>query len=273
MLRHSAHKLFPALISWVCLTSCVTFHAGTQKRAEDPLHDVVKLVHPATGKEVIYVSMQHLSSRDGYARLREYLDGRKAEGYVTFCEGVIPVPFHIDTLCEINQQEISRMEFTFSTEDSLRLDTLYRKCRRMLGFMTGVKGYADPDNKSLIIKNKEYVSQRSDLLGLTTEQDLWVDYSLRDIVEVCERKYGEIPLTAYDWQTGLFEQYQPEEQSPQIMRSYFTVFARNNYLVRRIVESPRQKIVVVYGAGHYFGVIGQLKNNGFRKERHYKAER
>ena len=57
------------------------------------------------------------------------------------------------------------------------------------------------------------------------------------------------------------------------MRSYYTLFARNDYLVRRIVESSRPKIVVVYGAGHSFGVLWQLKKfHGYKPDKRYKAQ-
>lgn len=263
-------------ISLLCgVASCGAFNAGTKRYAEHPLRDVQKMVDPRTGKEVVFIWMRHLSTQEGYARLRDYIDGLKTDGYVTFCEGVIPVPFHIDTTGEVTMRQLTEADYTLSMEDSMRLDTLYRKCRRMLGYMIGKRGYADPDNESLKTKDKKkgYVPQSEERLGLTTDKDIWADYSLQDIVEVCERRYGEIPLTPYDWQTGLYEKYVPEERSKQIMRSYFTIFARNDFLVKRIAESSRPKIAVVYGSGHSFGVVYYLKkNHGFRKDKRYKAE-
>lgn len=256
------------------LASCSIFTAGTKQRAEHPLRDVQKMIDPKTGKEVVFVWMQHLSTEEGYAQIRNYLDGLKAEGYVTFCEAVMPVPFHIDTVGEVTMRQLTETDYTFSPDDSLRLDTLRRKCRRMLGFMIGERGYADPGNESLKTKDKGkgYVPQSEERLGLTTDRDIWADYSLQDIVEVCENKYGEIPLTAYDWQTGLYKKYTPEQRSPQQMRSYFKIFARNDYLVKRVAESPHPKIAVVYGSGHSFGVIYYLKKtHGFRIDKRYKA--
>lgn len=258
------------------LVSCGML-SGSKKRAEQPLHDTQKLVDPATGKEVVFIWMQHLSSESGYAEIRAYLDRMKEEGYVTFSESIIARPFHIDTVGEVTMRQLQQMERAFSKEDSLRQDTLLRKCRRMLGFMLTPEGYADTTNVSLPEKirkeYKGYVSQTEERLGLTTDKDIWVDYSLRDITEVCERRYGEIPLTDYDLQTGLLEKYAPEEPSPQHMRSYYILFARNDYLVRRIAESPRPKIVVVYGAGHSFGVLWQLKKfHNYKPDRQFKVQ-
>lgn len=262
------------------LTSCGIL-SGSKKRAEQPLHDVQKLVDPKTGKEVVIVRMRHLGPQAGYDQVRDYLDKLKTEGYVTFYEGIAPVPFHIDTIGDVTTDMILHqvVEFSqnYSAADSIRLvDTLYRKSRRMIGFSIFSKdGYADQNNKSLKIKEteKEYISQNKDILGLTTDRDIWVDYSLHDQIEICEKKYGEIELTDYDFQTGLFEKYAPEKRPNQRASSYFTRFSRNDYVVRRVAESKHPRIAVVYGAAHSFGIVYDLKKkHGFRIEKGYKAE-
>lgn len=256
------------------LASCSILN-GSKKRSENPLYDTQKMVDPQTGKEVVFVRMRHLGTGEGYTRVRTHLDKLKAEGYVTFCESVVVIPFHLDTVGEVTMRQLGEADFTLSAGDSLRLDTLLRKCRRTLGFMLGERGYVDPGNESLKIKRKErkYISQSEELLGLTTDKDLWADYSLQDLVEVCEQRHGTILLTDYDWKTGLYEEYAPAERTSQRMHGYFKIFARNNYLVKRIAESPHSKIAVVYGSGHSFGVIHFLKKtHGFRIDRKYKVE-
>lgn len=250
---------------------------GTRWKATHPLHDVQKLIHPATGREVIFVPMQHMSSAEDYTETRRYLDSLKAKGYVTFFEGVVYAPFHIDTIRETDVVKLyADLENGMAPADSMRMDTLLRKCRRVLGCLIGEGGYADPKNASLkggAEKRSRYVSQTNEALGLCTERDIWADYSLPDLLQICEKKYGEIELTDYDFETGLYEKYEPEKRGSPRTRDYFTLFARNDLVVRKVSESRRPKIAVVYGSAHSFGVVYFLKKeHGFLIDRRYEAQ-
>lgn len=259
-----------------CLGSCAMFR-GTQWYANHPLQEVQKLIDPATGKEVVFIPMKHMSSERNYTETRLYLDSMKAKGYVTFFEGVINVPFHIDTIDEIDAVKLyATLDIKMAPADSMHLDTLLRKCRRVMGCMLGEGGYADPVNASLkgsAKKRSRYVSQTNETLGLSTERDIWADYSLADLVEICEKKYGEIKLTDYDFETGLYEKYEPDKRISLRVEDYFTLFARNDLIIRKVTESRRPKIAVIYGSNHSFGVVYLLKKeHGFRTDKRYKAQ-
>lgn len=269
-------KFAAASLLLSCLGSCALFR-GTQWYANHPLQKVQKLSDPATGKEVVFIPMHHMSSERNYTETRLYLDSLKAKGYVTFFEGVIYAPFHIDTTSEINAVKLyAALDIEMTPADSMRMDTLLRKCRRVMGCMPGEGGYADPENASLksrVEKRSRYVSQTNEALGLCTERDIWTDYSLADLVEICEKKYGEIELTEYDFETGLYENYEPEKRVSPKCRDYFMLFARNDRIVRKVAESHRPKIAVVYGSSHSFGVVYFLrKDHGLLLERRYKAQ-
>lgn len=260
------------------LGSCALFR-GVRWNSEHPLRGVERFVHPA-GREVIYVPMRHLSSKSGYAAIRRFLDSLKEEGFVTFCEKVMAVPYGVDTVSDIAVREIDGvLEALWERRapgDSLRLDTLLRKSRRLLGFMLSPEGYADTANASLDVlgrgpeERSGYVSQSDSLLGTTTGRDIWVDYTLADLVAATERRFGEIELTEYDFATPLLSPYRPDMRIRGQIVGYFTLFARNDYLVRRIVASPHPKIAVVYGAAHSYGVGWQLRKfHGFRRDKRY----
>lgn len=267
-----------ALVNLLLLStvSC-SLMRGTRWKATHPLHNVQKLTHPTIGREVIFVPMQHMSSDEDYAETHRYLDSLKAKGYVTFFEGVVYAPFHIDTTREINVVKlVADLENGTAPADSMRMDTLLRKCRRVLGCWVGEGGYADPKNASLkgsAEKRSRYVPQTNEALGLCTESDIWADYSLADLVEIYEKKYGKIELTDYDFETGLYEKYNPEQRIPPRTRDYLILFARNDLIVRKVSESRHPKIAVVYGSAHSFGVTYFLKkDHGFRIDRRYKAQ-
>ena len=233
---------------------------------------------PTTGKEVVLVPMRHLSTADSYAKLRNYIDMLKADGYVTFCEGVMRVPYHLDTVNEISISELYRFfdTVTFTPAELQRLDTIIRKDRRVMGSYIGRGGYADPENKSLPERNKkqQYVSQTLELLGLTTDKDIWTDYSIYDLMDLYEKRYGEVELSGYDFATDLMERYEPTDYKPSATGMLrLVLYPRNEYVVRRIVDSQRPRIAVIYGSGHMPGIKYYLKKHGFRPTRGYKADK
>ena len=236
------------------------------------------MTDPTTGKEVVLVPMRHLSTPDSYAKVRDYIDNLKADGYVTFCEGVMQAPYHMDTVHEISISELYRFydTVTFTAAELQRLDTIIRKDRRVTGSYIGEGGYADPDNKSLPERNKKqgYVSQTLELLGLTTDKDIWIDYSIYDMIGLYEKRYGEIELSEYDFATGLMEPYEPVDDKPSTNSMLrLLLYPRNEYVVRRIVGSQRPRIAVIYGSGHMPGIKYYLKKHGFRPVRGYKADK
>ncbi len=256
------------------LVGC-SMERAVQREAEHPLADVEGLVNPATGREVIFVPMRHFGAAERFEATRRYLDTLKNEGWVIFHEGVVKVPYHIDTVNDIPKTALDTVGAAVTRAHRSRMDTLARKCRRMLGYWVGGRGYADSANLSLPdrITRRDYASQSNDRLGATTERDIWVDYTIADIVDVCEKKYGGIKLTEYDFRTGLYEKYEPEEEADGRMRSYFMLHARNDYVVSRIQQSSHPRIAVVYGSMHSFGIVWQLKSkHGFKAVKRYDAE-
>ena len=144
-----------ALASTVLLASCGIY--PRHRYETNPLSGIQKMTDPTTGKEVILVPMRHLSTADSYARLRDYIDMLKAGGYVTFCEGVMRMPYHMDTVNEISMSELYRFfdTVTFTAAELQRLDTIIRKDRRVMGSYIGRGGYGGTGNKKPRGKEKK----------------------------------------------------------------------------------------------------------------------
>ena len=264
------------LVSTVLLASCSIY--SRHRYETNPLVGSSKMTDPTTGKEVVLIPMRHLSTAGSYAKVRDYIDILKADGYVTFCEGVMRVPYHMDTVREISMAELYRFcdTVTFTAAELQRLDTIIRKDRRIMGSYIGKGGYADPDNQSLPERNKKqkYVSQTLELLGLTTDKDIWIDYSIYDMMGLYEKRYGEVELSEYDFATGLMERYEPIDDKPSTTGMLrLVLYPRNEYVVRRIIGSQRPRIAVIYGSGHMPGIKYYLKKHGFRQTRGYKADK
>ncbi|MEG1622124.1 MAG: hypothetical protein RR330_01995, partial [Alistipes sp.] len=82
--------------------------------------------------------------------------------------------------------------------------------------------------------------------------DIWVDYTLYDLIERYERKYGVVPLSDYDFATPMDDpSYRISRAAKGETNKYmFSRKFREEALMRRILSSPHKKIAVVYGLGH-----------------------
>ena len=259
--------LFGSLIS---LSSCasigsVVLSPVMQTTPRQTLSHVSKWLDTARGRELILVPMVHRGKAKDYAAIKDYLDTLKARGYVLFCEGCAAVPFHIDTIADVSMPNLQILKDTLhlTGTDSIRLDTLLRKFRRLTRL----------NLQHLYDASKLQILQSGEVLGMTTDQDLWVDYTLADLLEVYEKERGEVLLTQYDFDTPLGDKYKRPKKLWQ-NRDALLIAVRNRYLERRIVESSHPKIAVVYGAGHFLWISHDLRwCYGYTKDKTYNAKK
>lgn len=229
-----------------------------------------------TNKEVIFVPITHLGTEEQYKLLKTHLDSLKQNGYVTYFEGIWHYPIEF-TKSEVNTTELIAAIDSYSPtyNDSLYLDTLFRKTRAILG-RNLLGGYDNPDNKSQsqrvqkMNKSGKYVEQSLENLGLTTEKDIWCDYSLDKLIERYEQDYGKINLLPYDFQTPLNSPY----ESPQPRSTYsFTDLYRERLVLDRITQSEHKKIVLVYGAAHMGMLALDLQyQHGYVKDKKFRIK-
>lgn len=196
----------------------------------------VRLKHPETGREVVIIGMIDVEKPEFFGEIRQYLDSVKREGYVVFYEGI---------------------ERYDDDDDPARLDTVRRKLRRVEG--TNPDHYYDK-----ISLPKRYELQSIEVLGLTTDRDFNVDMTIDEMVTEYERRYGEIVLTDYDWQTGLGEKYKRRKSGKQEYSSYdMERTIRDDYITEEALNSPHEKIVLLYGASHWFSLYPPFMDAGY----------
>lgn len=237
---------------------------------------ICRYTNAETNKEVIFVPLEHLGTEAQYKRVKSCLDSLKREGYVTFFEGLSPLPIN-SASSEVNALDFIAVAESFfrSQYDSLYIDTLLRKARAILECNV-FGGYNEPDNKSMpksvqrMNNRKKYVQQTLEILGLTTEKDIWCDYSLDKLIELYEQDYGKINLLPYDFQTPLNSPY----DSPHTRSEWaFTRKYRDDLIIERILKSQYPKIVVVYGAAHIGMLTLDLKSfHGYEKDKKFKIK-
>lgn len=249
-----------------CCCSCSLIFSGytTSKTLSK-----TTLLIDSCGKEVILVPMRHVGKQKRYDEIHAYLDALKADGYVTFFELPVGAYFHVDTISDISYSNLLAIKDTISTPtraDTLLLDTLYRKMRRVVGIIPNVE---------YKYRYKNLAIQSNENLGQTTDRDIWVDYSIYDLIERYEQEYGPVPLSDYDFEIALNDTLYNRKRSTGSTHSWaFLLHYRNDLLERRILESKHQKIAVVYGAAHTRDIKLTLRFlRGFALDKKYNAKK
>ena len=199
------------------------------------LEKQMKMRHPETGREIIMIGMIHVEKPEFFEEIRQYLDSVKREGYVVFYEG------------------IDRYD-----ADSARLDTALRKFRRVVGIDLDLAyDYEE-------ILSAGYTLQSLEDLGLTTDRDINGDMTYNQLITEYERRYGEIVLTDYDWQTGLAEKYKRRKSGKQEYSSYdMTNTIREDYIIEEAMNSSYEKIVLLYGLSHWHFLFQPFLDAGY----------
>ncbi len=217
-----------------CTTSSRVGIARTLRK--HGLEKQMKLRHPETGREIIMIGMIHIEKPEFFEEIKEYLDSVKREGYVVFYEGVR------------DGEEGA---------DPCRIDTVLRKFRRVAGldvdyFYTKQLSYG------------KYVMQSLERLGLSTDRDINVDMTIDEMVTAYEKEYEEISLTDYDWQTDLSEKYKWRKSGKQRYNEYAMIHTlRDRHIIENVDKSPYDKIVLLYGASHWFNLYPPFRDAGY----------
>lgn len=205
-------------------------------------YHVIETHNDTLNKRVILFGMMHIGKPVYYESVRRKIDSLHSEGYVFFCESV---------------------GFPSGT-DSLTIDTMSRKLRKLLGFH--LTDYLNTENKSKKPYNtKKYISQIAETMGIDKYFDdcIHADLTTPELIRQYESDKGEIVLTEYDWQTPLLEKYKQRKSGDKTEYDmYYAIRTlRDKHLFEMIAESEHEKIAVLYGWAHIWKVSAQLRDS------------
>lgn len=205
------------------------------------------MLNQKTGQHVIVVPLMHTGTEDYYKKVKDYLITLRNGGYVVYYEGIGTVDPQLLT-------------------DSLRpkYDTIQRKFRKVTGMH--LTDYDETNNQSLPFKTKgKQVTETPELKGITN-RDLHADLFITELVKRYEVDKGEIVLTDYDFQTDLLAKYKlPRTEQGKYSSFHMLQTLRNEYVGELLQKYQHPKVVIAYGAGHYWFLIAILQNMGFEK--------
>lgn len=197
-------------------------------------------------KTVLYLPLHHIGRKEYYTNLTHKVDSLQKLGYVVFYESV-----------------------SGGTTDTIELQYLAKKFRKIQGDFNASNGYLDTTNHTIygrIPYDETYdlINQPTPLqLGLHSNFARNVDVSLKELVTAFEHTYGPVQLSACDSTTPLNADYNCTPLKPKLAKDFkkkYVLGLRNKKLASEIVNSKHQHIFVIYGAMHFKGLFQELKN-------------
>jgi hypothetical protein len=235
-------KLILIIIPFLLLQSCVPLLlrvAGVlneEARFETFTNDA--------GKEVVFIPMKHIGTAEFYSSVGEIVDSFTHSGFVVLYEGAKP-----------------------SFDDSLRIDTLERRMRKIMGMRVG-SGYYDTTNQVIAgkieYKGKKKITNQPPYakMGVDMDKAVRVDVASDQLVEMFDAEHHIPPLDSCDFQTPLSAEYPCGTMHPNMAKKFMRELIldyRNKHLADYIAESEDPKMLVIYGALHLKGTFEELE--------------
>ncbi len=191
-------------------------------------------------KTVVLFPMVHVNKPEFFEDVKIKLDSLRRDGFLVFYEGVAVV------------------DSTMYSKENY--DTLTLKARKLFGFNFQSKTYSSKENKSLpkAIHNDKYIAQNRDIIGIKDE-DVNVDMSVVEMIEVYEQKYGKIKLEDCDFTTPLNSKFKCD-RLPNYLD--IMIMTRNDTILSHLYKESHKKIALVYGERHFDFMRGALQKQG-----------
>lgn len=243
-------KLYKLFFVSLCLSSCLKI-AFTKAHILEKKVSVKYITNGNT--KIVFIPMHHIGVKEFYEDAKNKIDSFIISGYTIYFEGV--------KMGEVR--------------DSLQKDSILRKTRKVTGvdFVAASKtnGYLDTINNTILGKKFKGLSKYklvNQPKGIVNKSDTLkyknVDATYVQIIAACENKFGPIVLTEYDIKTNFGEKYKSEKNKE--MKKYFLADFRNTLIVDSILKKTSNKIVLLFGAKHFDGILENLK----KSDKNYK---
>lgn len=234
--------LFACILITIVSSSCVSLMLRTLGAYKEEAK--IKNI-PHKNKNILYIPIHHVGKKSFYEDIRKKVDSLQKLGYVVYEEGVKPI------------------------DESLSVtETANLKFRKMMGFYVAQEGYLDTVNNTLFGKisyrNKRGLINQPPYkdLGVDTTKSIRADIEKHILIQKFEEKYGDIKLEQCDLETPLDSTYSLScrEKNRKLRKAFenYVVFElRDEHLLKTVVESPHDMILIIYGSNH----LKTLKKN------------
>jgi len=259
MLNHPSGKIQKFLTIFIMagasISCSILAKHGIPLSSSQILDSIQTYVDSTNTKTVVLIPMYHIAKSSVYDDLADYLETLKFQGYVTFCEGLLPTDKYSDSLSIPLYKDLHTL---YSPDNPLKLDTLKRKMRKMLGHELGSIHDETASQHGMVVQTQSSLKQ------LTSDMDYWVDVTYADMIQEFEERFGEIELSQYDYDCPL-ESNEYKRKEDRRFTDLRVGSNKCNVKLGRWVLDPRfNKIAVVFGYSHISYLRWfVLKSNGY----------
>lgn len=195
-------------------------------------------------KEVVVIPMVHLAKPKYYRESTKIITSLRKKNYSFFYERAI---------------------YPRNT-DSLTLDTLKRKMRKLIGVPFGFKltDTSFSDAYPNFFSSGRYIMQNPESAGYSYNLDKRVDLDVEEVLNMFEKKYGEIILSKCDFDTNFKDKYWCNKLDSE-KKNHVIKDLRENFIIKKVEKSNEEKIGLIYGKIHTKGFEDRLLKLGFTK--------
>ena len=241
------NKLFLLLVC-IMLTSCVSIFPKKALKKTGVLDAKTELKIINNQKQnIIFIPMHHVGRLEFYDDVANKIDSLQNQGYTVFYESVA------------DENQI----------DSLVMLTSVKKLRKIMRFFPQEhKGYIDTTTNviagKLKYRGKHKLINQPAYAELNVDQStaLKADIGLTELINAFEKHNGTIKLDSCDLTTSLTgERYKCKKVKKRLMKIFereYIIDYRNKFLAESIINSKKNKVLVVYGDAHFYGLYFQL---------------
>ena len=231
------------LIAIALLSSCASllYNAVFSSKAEE-----IKLTNLKTQGEVVFIPMIHIGYKSFYEDVARKVDSLDQSGYTFIYETV-----------------------RTKLKDSVQVDLVYRKLRKVLGAQPSVIGErVDTTNRLLFNQisypeNLDLISQPNyAALNLDPAKSILGDVPIEELIAAFEQKNGVIGLSQCDLKTGFDGPYNCSDLGISARMDFtenYIIEYRDSVLVQSYLKLKYPKVVIIYGGKHFKGFCKRLQ--------------
>ncbi|OQD42081.1 hypothetical protein [Croceivirga radicis] len=197
-------------------------------------------------QKILFLKMHHVGKKEFYNDVAHKIDSLQKLGYTVFYESAID-----------------------EETDSLITIKNGMKLRKLMGFFPDK--YLDTTTNIIAGKikfkgnHKLFNQPKYTQLNVSTYTSIKADVNLSELITEFEKKYSEIKLEDCDFRFRLEDKnYKCKMANKSLRKKFEKEFIqdyRNRHLAKKIIDSKKKKVLVVYGDTHYVGLYREFLLN------------
>ncbi len=238
-------KLSVILLITTTITSCTLFFPkiALKRAGIFDTKSELKIIENEKQK-IIFIGMHHFGREKFYNDVANKIDSLQKLNYTVFYESV------------------AKDKGT----DSLIAIRNFKKLRKLMGF-NPIK-YLDTTNNKINGKIKyrgkhKLINQpKYSKLKVNNLTSIKADISITELITEFEKNNGKIKLDSCDLKTNLTDKnYKCKKAKKSLLREFKMGYIgayREKHLAERITKSNKNKVLVIYGAAHFWGLYFKL---------------